>query len=252
VSVALSHPRTSQRPASEPVYRTVIGAALAVCKLKGWRLRANGTEHIPRTGPAIIAANHVGYLDFVFLGMAAREQGRLVRFMALREAFDHWLAGPLLRRMHHLPVDRREGGAAALDLAVQVLRSGEVVGIHPEAKLSASLVPRPAKTGAARMALQTGAPLIPAAVWGTQRLMPRGRTPKYPRNIDVTVELGSPIEIDPGTGCEDVTERLMGSIGALLDTAIEEHPQRPSGPDDAWWWPAHLGGTAPNSGEVRT
>jgi 1-acyl-sn-glycerol-3-phosphate acyltransferase len=238
----LAAPKRRRR---EPVYRTVVGTALAVCKLRGWRVRINGAQHVPPDGPAIIASNHVGFLDFVFLGMAAREQGRLVRFMAMQEAFGHWAAGPLLRGMHHIPVDRRGNGAAALDHAIAALRSGEVVGIHPEAKLSRSLLLGPAKTGAARMALETGAPLIPAAVWGSQRIMPRGRKPKYPRGVSITVELGAPIRVETGMGPDEVTNQLMGEIGSRLDAAIAANPQRPRSQEDSWWWPARFGGTAP-------
>jgi 1-acyl-sn-glycerol-3-phosphate acyltransferase len=238
--------RVLERSPREPLYRAVTAAAIAVRTIRRWTLTVTGAEHIPTAGPAIIASNHIGFLDFVFLGLAARERDRLVRFMTIQEAFRHWLAGPLLRGMHHIPVDRGGGNAAAaLDHALRALEAGEVVGLHPESRISRSLVPQAGKTGAARMALQTGAPLIPAAVWGTQRLMPRGRKPKYPRNVAITVELGPPLEVDASGECVEVTERLMGRIVELVDSAISANPQRPQTPQDMWWWPSHLGGTAP-------
>jgi 1-acyl-sn-glycerol-3-phosphate acyltransferase len=235
----------AERPRSDPLYRTVVGLALTTFEVMRWHVDVSGEEHIPRSGPAIIASNHIGYLDFLFLGLAGRRQGRFVRFMAIQAAFDHWAAGPLLRGMRHIPVDRRGDPAAAFDRAVGALRTAEVVGIHPESKLSPSLMPMAAKTGAARMALATGAPLIPAAVWGSQRLFPHRRRPKVPRHVSIAVRLGPPVDVHRSDDCADLTGRLMGRIGGLVDEAIATYPDRPVGVEDPWWWPAHLGGTAP-------
>jgi 1-acyl-sn-glycerol-3-phosphate acyltransferase len=227
----------------DPVYRSVVGATLAVVRLMDCDVRTTGTEHIPRRGGAVIAANHVGYLDFAFLGLAARRRGRLVRFMAMKEAFGHWLGGPLLRAMQHIPVDREGDAAAAMQPALRALREGEVVGIHPEGGMSRSFVPSPGKSGAARLAMESGAPLIPAAVWGSQRILSPGRRPRWPRGVVVTVGFGAPIE--PGLDPAATTASLMGSIGELVARAAEEYPQHPRNPADRWWLPAHLGGTAP-------
>ncbi|HXJ62694.1 MAG TPA: lysophospholipid acyltransferase family protein [Actinomycetota bacterium] len=229
----------------ELVYRPVVGAALATFRVMGWDVRTTGTEHIPTTGPAVIAANHIGYLDFVFLGMGAHRRGRLVRFMAMKEAFGHWLGGPLLRGMRHIPVDREGTPNSALRAAVGALRSGEVVGIHPEGGMSRSYVPAPGKTGAARMAIESGAPLVPTAVWGSQRILAAGHRPKWPRDVVVTVSFGPPIESGAGADPGEVTAELMANIGAQVDHAARAYPQHPRGPADRWWVPAHLGGTAP-------
>jgi 1-acyl-sn-glycerol-3-phosphate acyltransferase len=238
--------RDVERPRSDALYRTVVGAALTTFQVMRWHVDVSGAEHIPDRGPAIIASNHIGYLDFVFLGLAGRRRGRFVRFMAIQAAFDHWAAGPLLRGMRHIPVDRRGDAASAFDRAVGALRAEEVVGIHPESRLSRSLMPMAAKTGAARMALATGAPLIPAAVWGSQRLFPHRRRPKVPRHVSIAVRLGPPVEVDGADDCTELTGRLMGRIGGLVDDAISTYPDRPAGVEDPWWWPAHLGGTAPS------
>ena len=150
---------------TEPVYATATGLALATFTIFDWDVRYEGAEHIPASGPAIIASNHVGFLDFVFLGYGARPSGRRVRFMAMKEAFDHKVGGPVLRAMRHIPVDRAGDAAKSLRHAIASLRHGEVVGIHPEARMSKTFVPMPAKTGAARMAIETGAPLIPSVEW---------------------------------------------------------------------------------------
>jgi 1-acyl-sn-glycerol-3-phosphate acyltransferase len=229
----------------DPVYRPVVMAALGAFRVMGWDVRTTGLKHIPATGPAIIAANHIGYLDFMFLGMGAHRRGRLVRFMAMKEAFGHWLGGPMLRGMHHIPVDREGDAKASIGLAVQALRGGEVVGIHPEGGMSKSFVPAPGKSGAARMAIESGAPLVPAAVWGSQRIMATGRTPKWPRDVVVTVSFGEPVDAGPGRDPQDVTASLMERISAQVDRAARSYPQQPRGASDRWWVPAYLGGTAP-------
>jgi 1-acyl-sn-glycerol-3-phosphate acyltransferase len=216
-------PREASRPQRDPVYRTVVGVALATRALMRWDVAVSGAEHIPAAGPAVIASNHIGNLDFVFLGLAAHQRHRLVRFMAMQEAFDHWLAGPLLRGMRHIPVDRQGDAATAYTESVRALAEGEIVGIHPEARINRSLIPGAGKTGAARMALETGAPLIPAAVWGTQRFLAPGIRPRFPRRVPITVRLGPPIETAAGIGCEELTERLMEQIRRLWASAVEGH-----------------------------
>jgi 1-acyl-sn-glycerol-3-phosphate acyltransferase len=163
--------------------------------------------------------------------------------MAMKEAFGHWLGGPLLRGMKHIPVDRESDPGAALRPALRALGGGEIVGIHPEGGMSRSFVPAPGKSGAARLAMESGAPLIPAAVWGSQRILSPGHRPKWPRGVVVTVGFGAPIE--PGSDAAAVTASLMRSIGELVARAAEEYPQHPRSRADSWWLPAHLGGTAP-------
>lgn len=229
----------------EPVYRPVIGFALGLMKTMRWDVRASGTEHIPLHGPAVIATNHVGYLDFVFVGAAARERKRLVRFLAKAEVFDHKVAGPLMRGMKHIPVDRFGRASQAIDDAVTALKRGEIIGMFPESTISRSFVPAAGKTGAARMAMGAGAPLIPGAVWGSQRILTKGRPKNFERNIVIDVAMDEPVAYEPGEDPEKVTLRLMERIEELVDRHQRNYPQHPAGPDDKWWVPAHLGGTAP-------
>ena len=235
----------------EPVYTPVIGVVLTLFKVMGWRIHTEGIEHIPVTGPAVVATNHIGYLDFTFVGYAIRPRGRLLRFLAKKEIFDHPVAGPLLRGMHHVPVDRFGRAQDALKAAVASLRSGEVIGMFPEATISRSFVPSSAKSGAARMAMEADAPLIPGAVWGSQRILTKGRPRNLQRNLPIMVAFGEPIEYHPGEDPADVTKRLMTAIEELVDRLQREYPDAPSGPDDRWWLPAHLGGTAPTVEEAN-
>jgi len=234
----------------EPVYSPVIGAALTLFKSMGWKIHVTGVEHIPMTGPAVVATNHVGYLDFTFVGYGVRKQGRLLRFLAKKEIFDHPVAGPLMRGMKHVPVDRFGRAQDALRDAIDALRRGEMIGMFPEATISRSFVPAAAKSGAARMAMEASAPLIPGAVWGSQRLLTKGRPKNLQRNVAITVDFGPPISYAPDEDPSDVTKRLMTAIEGLVDNAARRYPQQPAGPDDRWWVPAHLGGTAPTVEEA--
>jgi len=235
----------------EPVYTPVIALARGLIKAMDWQVRVSGSGHIPRSGGAVIATNHVGYLDFVFVGFGARPAGRLVRFMAKKEVFDHRISGPLMRGMKHLPVDRYGKPTEALDLAIDALRRGEVVGMFPEGTISRSFVPRAGKTGAARMAMGAGVPLIPGAVWGSQRLLTKGRPRNLQRHVAITVDFGPPIPYEPDDDPADVTRRLMDTITRLVEVAQTSYPQQPAGDHDRWWLPAHLGGTAPTVEEVE-
>jgi 1-acyl-sn-glycerol-3-phosphate acyltransferase len=227
------------------VYGVVVRLALFVLRLMRWEPRVSGLEHVPKDGPALIACNHIGLVDWIFLGRSVLPVGRLVRFMAKKEAFDHWLGGPLLRAMQHLPVDRFGSPEQALAPAVDALRRGELVGIFPEGTISRSLVPAEGRTGAARIAMEAGAPLVPAAVWGSHRIL----TAKHYRGlvrpgIAVSVRFGPPVGYRPDEDPAVVTHRLMAAIRELFDRAVAEYPQRPGGPRDTWWMPAELGGSA--------
>ena len=234
----------------EPVYRTVIAGVVGMFRLFGWRILVQGAEHVPVAGPAVIASNHVGYLDFTFIGYGARPQGRLVRFLAKKEVFDRPVVGWVMRAMRHIPVDRFGRASDSYDSAVEALRGGEVVGMFPESTISTSFVPRQAKTGSARMAMTAGAPLVPCAVWGSQRLLTKNRPRNLQRGVAVSVVYGPPVPYAADDSPAEVTDRLMEAMGALLEQAQASYPQVPAGDEDRWWLPAHLGGTAPTVEEA--
>ncbi|MGY1710224.1 lysophospholipid acyltransferase family protein [Geodermatophilus sp. SYSU D00758] len=225
-------------------YRLVIRLVLVVFRLLGLRFDVRGAEHVPASGPAVVCSNHVSYLDFTFLGLAALPRRRLVRFMAKESVFRHRVSGPLMRAMRHIPVDRR-AGAAAFDAAVRALEDGHVVGVFPEATISSSFVLKDLKAGAARMAIDSGAPVLPAAVWGGQRITTKHHPVDLRRGVAVTVVLGEPIVPEPGETAPVLLGRIRTAMEALVDEAQRSYPQPPSGPEELWWQPAHLGGTAP-------
>jgi 1-acyl-sn-glycerol-3-phosphate acyltransferase len=235
-----------------PVYATATAASLTMFKLAGWDVRVRGAEHVPARGGGVIATNHVGYLDFVFAGYGVRQQGgRQLRFVAKREVFDHPVGGPLMRSMRHIRVDRGGDTATAMREVAQALEEGDLVGMFPEGTISRSFVPLPGRPGAAKMAVDAGVPLIPGAVWGSQRISTKDRKPKAAPRIVVTVSFGPPVPYAPGEPAMAVHGRLMESIRGLVDDAQRAYPQRPAGPEDAWWQPAHLGGAAPTVEEAE-
>jgi 1-acyl-sn-glycerol-3-phosphate acyltransferase len=234
---------------SEIVYPPVIRAALAAFKALNLRFRLEGTDRIPRTGGAVLVSNHVSYLDFIFAGLAAHPAGRLVRFMAKKEVFGNPVSGPLMRGMHHIPVDRA-AGAASYDAAVRALRGGEIVGVFAEATISRSFTVKDIKTGAARMAAAADVPMIPVALWGPQRMWTKGRPRRLlQRGVPITILVGEPMRPGHDDDVEKVTAELRERMAALLEQAQREYPVNPTAAD-SWWQPAYLGGSAPTPEEA--
>jgi 1-acyl-sn-glycerol-3-phosphate acyltransferase len=230
---------------AELVYPPVIGLARTMFAVQGLRFDIGGTEYIPRKGGAVLVSNHIGYLDFVFAGFTALPAQRLVRFMAKESVFRHKVSGPLMRAMKHIPVDRAQG-AHAYRHALKALRSGEIIGVFPEATISESFTLKSFKSGAARLAMEAGVPLLPMALWGTQRLWTRG----HPRNLGrsrlpIVMRVGEAVSPEEGERAGALTRRVKIRMQELLEDAQRAYTGRPNGPDDTWWLPAHLGGTAP-------
>ena len=228
-------------------YPPVILTAKTLFKALGMKFQMSGTEHIPRTGGAILAANHIGYVDFIFDGFAAHPSGRLVRFMAKKDAFDHKISGPIMRSLHHISVDR-DNGQASYEQAVDYARNGEIVGIFPEATISRSFEIKELKTGAVRMAAEAGVPLIPMVTWGTQLL----KTKDHPSDLKgrgktIGLHVGAPLEVN-GDDPVAETARLREAMTELLDKAIADYPLSPEG---QWWAPARHGGTAPTPEQAK-
>src|SRR3954470_13556663 len=239
-----AHPDPRDRP-----YRLIIRLALIIFRLFRFRFDVRGQEHVPATGGAILCSNHVSFLDFTFLGLAAVPQHRLVRFMAKSAVFTHRVAGPAMRAMQHIPVDRT-AGAAAFDSAVRALKDGQVVGVFPEATISTSFTVKDLKAGAARMAVDAGVPILPAAVWGGHRIATKHRKVVLRRDVPVTVLIGEPIVAGPGERPQSLLRRTRAAMVALLEEAQRDYPDQPAGDEDRWWLPAHLGGTAPTPEEA--
>ncbi|WP_018658257.1 lysophospholipid acyltransferase family protein [Actinomadura flavalba] len=235
---------------SEIVYPPVIKAALGMFKALNLKFRLEGTENVPATGGAVLVSNHVSYLDFIFAGLAVHPAGRLTRFMAKKEVFDHRVSGPLMRGMHHIPVDR-ESGASSYKAALTALKGGEIIGVFAEATISRSFTVKDIKSGAVRMAVAADVPLLPIAIWGPQRLWTKGRKKRlFQRNVPVTILIGEPMYPKRGDDYNQVTEDLRARMSELLERAQREYPDVPA-KGEGWWQPAYLGGTAPTPEEAE-
>jgi 1-acyl-sn-glycerol-3-phosphate acyltransferase len=224
------------------VYPPVIGAIKLFWKYLGLKFDFEGAEHIPRKGGAVLSINHIGYLDFALTGTAALPTGRYVRFMAKKEIFDNKLAGPLMRGMHHICVDR-SSGTASFVAALRALRSGEVIGIFPEGTISVSFEIKELKTGAVRLAMGAGVPVIPTIVWGSQRIW----TKKVKRNlrrkkVPITVAFGAPLYFDKQSDVEAGEKLLRETMISMLHEVQEKYPDSHEGQR---WAPVRLGGIAP-------
>ena len=224
------------------VYPPVVVAIKLFWKYLGLRFDFKGVHHIPRDGGAILSINHVGYLDFALTGTAALPTGRYVRFMAKKEVFDNKLAGPLMRGMHHICVDRSSGSASFV-AALRALRAGEIVGIFPEGTISVSFEIKELKSGAVRLAMAAGVPVIPTIVWGSQRIW----TKKVKRNLrrekfPVTVAFGEPLYFDKQSDVEASESLLRETMIAMLYEVQRKYPDSHQGQR---WAPLRLGGSAP-------
>jgi 1-acyl-sn-glycerol-3-phosphate acyltransferase len=228
---------------AERVYESVIRTALGLFRCLDIQFEIEGVEHLPASGGAVLASNHVSYLDFTFVGLPARECDRLVRFMAKKSVFDNWVSGPLMRAMHHIPVDRA-AGTSAYAVAVDALRDGELVGVFPESTISRAFVPRTIKSGAARMAIEAEVPLLPVVVWGGQRIWTTGRRPSLTRHIPVIVKVGPPIDVGGTQTAHELTTLLREQLTKLVEEVQRAYPP-PMSVEDSWWQPAYLGGQAP-------
>ncbi|GAB7044425.1 MULTISPECIES: lysophospholipid acyltransferase family protein [Catenuloplanes] len=230
---------------SEVVYPPVIAASKLMFKVLDLKIRVEGAENVPREGGAVLASNHIGYLDFIFAGFGAHPAKRMVRFMAKQEVFKHRISGPLMRGMKHIPVDRDSGVQSFRD-ALTALKSGEVVGIFPEATISRSFTVKEVKSGATRLAMSAGVPLIPVGLWGTHRLWTKGRPRTLTRrHTPITILVGEPMEVSRKDDVNVATAELRRRMTALVEKAQREYPDEPKDDADRWWLPAYLGGTAP-------
>lgn len=228
-------------------YPVIVAAAKTWFRVSAMDIHMTGTEHIPTEGGALVAVNHVSYVDYLMGGLPAADRGRYTRFMAKKEIFDARFGGPFMRSFGHLPVDR-EAGATSMRTAVEALRAGEVVGIFPEATISQSFLIKELKSGAVRIAADADVPLIPIVVWGTQRILAKGRKIDLSRHHRIDIEVGEPMR---PTGEDPVAEtaELKHRMEEMLERCILASPpeERPAG---AWWLPQQYGGSAPTIEEA--
>jgi 1-acyl-sn-glycerol-3-phosphate acyltransferase len=227
----------------EPVYTPVIAVARVVFAAQGLKFTVTGAHNIPTSGGAVLMINHLSYFDFAYAGLAARPSKRLVRFMAKDDVFRHRISGPLMRGMHHIPVDRT-AGAASFRAAVSALKAGEIVGVFPEATISRSFELKGFKSGAVRMAQSAGVPVVPMVIWGSQRVWTKGYPKRLGRtNVPIMLSVGEPVMAGRTDSADHVNTQIRAAMTGLLYAAQEGYPAVPA--DELKYLPARLGGLAP-------
>jgi 1-acyl-sn-glycerol-3-phosphate acyltransferase len=190
-----------------------------------FRIRVTGVEHVPMEGPGIVASNHVSVLDGIVLALVvARRRRRMTRFLTAAEFFRKPFYAWALRLYRQIPIRRGEGDEGALDEAVRTVREGALAGIFPEGKVN----PAPegpmqrGRTGVARMALATGAPVVPVGIWGTQRRWPRGGIIwERPFRTTIALEFGAPITGEGDPDPPQDTQRLTALVMERIADGVE-------------------------------
>jgi 1-acyl-sn-glycerol-3-phosphate acyltransferase len=200
------------------------------------RHRWSGFDNVPKAGGVILAANHISHVDPIVLADSiAFSTKRMPRYLAKAALFKgKGLVGRTMRGARQIPVHRNTADASlALKDAVDALHRGELIAIYPEGTVSRDpgKWPMAARTGVARLALLSGAPVVPVAQWGAQQILDSYRTPGLhllPRH-DITVVAGPPVDLTPWQGRElttevlhEATEAIMATIRTMLEAVRRE------------------------------
>ena len=196
----------------------------------------HGAENIPATGPVILAVNHISYMDIFAVARFTDRAGRYPVFLAKSTLFDIPVLGPVLGWLGQLPVYRGQADAALVlrQAAQLVAKTSSCVVVYPEATCTRDpdLWPMVAKTGVARLALESGVPVVPIAQWGAQRILPYGKfVPKFLPRTTVKAVAGPPVDLSefasqPHTNAvlRAATDKIMTEVARLLGGLRGEEP----------------------------
>lgn len=229
---------------AEPFFRMLELIVPPLVEANGPHLMIEGLDNIPDRGGALITLNHTSYVDWLPASIAAYRRRRRLRFMIKAEMTEVPPVNFVIKHVKLIPVDRA-AGADAYAVAVQRLKQGELVGMHPEATISRSFELREFKTGAARMARAAEVPIVPLIVWGAQRIWTKDHPKNLWRNhIPVLVKIGEPLH--PAASVEQTNAELRRVMTELLDQAQQQYPHPPG----EFWVPRRLGGGAPTMAEA--
>ena len=188
-----------------------------------------GDEHIPRSGPAIIVANHRSYFDSAAMSLTIARTARTIRFLGKKEVFDAPIIGQVMSAMGGIRVERGTGSDEPLNAAADALAGGDLVALMPQGTIPrgrAFFDPQlKGRWGAARLAKMSKAPVIPIGIWGTEKVWPRSaRLPNVLRVVDpplITVRVGPPVKLGYRSAEAD-TKKIMKAIMDLLPAESRE------------------------------
>lgn len=215
----------------EPTYR--LAHTILKPWLKTWfRWTIEGVENIPRSGPALVAFNHIAYLDPLAAAYVVDKAKRIPRFLAKQELFDDKKIAWVLKGAKQIPVKRGTAEAPmALDAAFRALEEGEIIVIFPEGTITKDpdLHPMEGKTGISRLAIGSGVPVIPAALWGTANIWPKGYAKRWRPRQDICVRVGSPKSYAGRSDTPEEWQRVAGDI--MDDVSLLLASIRPAVPD---------------------
>ena len=219
----------------EPWYRAAELALVPPMQLWfNWRLE--GLEKIPVEGPVIVAGNHLSYVDPLAHGHFVVKAGRRPRFLAKQELFDARFVGTVLRGARQISVERGTGDRSPLEDARRAVERGEVVVIYPEGTTTTThedFSPGRGKTGAVRLAIATGVPILPVATWGGQFVWRRSGRQSITFGRPMWVVAGEPfdpterLDGEPDAGrLRTLTDDLMGELDKLVADLRARYPTR--------------------------
>jgi len=216
----------------EPIYVIVRSILVSVLRLL-FRWKIDGVEKIPRTGPAIVAPNHISHFDPLCTAYLVDRAGRRPRYLAKASLWKNPVMRVIFSGCGQIPVERGTGNDSPTRAAEDALRKSEVVVVYPEGTITTNLdlTPMKGKTGVARLTLATGVPVTPVAVWGAQWLIGKGRKWKYRGHRLIMLKIGEPMRFDEFAGRQDdpdalreVTDRVMAEIDRLVRELRKVHP----------------------------
>ncbi|MCA1831314.1 MAG: lysophospholipid acyltransferase family protein [Actinomycetota bacterium] len=221
-------------------YRIVKNLLVAFDKIF-FRWRFDGLENIPGSGPVIVAGNHISYFDPLCQGYMVVKAKRMPRFFAKSELWKNPLLKFVLTHARQIPVERGTGETGPVEKAIDALGEGNVVMIYPEATITTNtdLTPMQGKTGVARVALTSGAPVVPVAVWGSHWVKPKHRKTKQKFGRLILVKAGVPLVFDESLRARanepevlrDVTDRVMAELDRLVRELHKVYPEGAAVPE---------------------
>ncbi len=208
-----------------------IAIALARPEFLPWvDIDVSGVENVPAEGGTILAMNHRSYLDPLVMGFAAGQIGRPARFLSKKEVTDAPIVGQVTKALGAIRVDREGGGDEPMQEAARALRAGELIAVFPQGTIprgEAFFDPElKGRYGAVKLAIETGAPVVPVGIWGTEKAWPRNRSMPYVLNLanppKVSISIGEPYHPTSDDPADAIVE-LMDKIVELLPPEAKHH-----------------------------